>query len=345
MSDLISWGGRKVLVTGGASFIGSHVVDALVARGARVRVVDNLSSGTREHLQPHLDSGAIECLQADLLDAGVAEQAVHDMSIVFHFAAAHGGRGYIDGHQTACATNLILDGAVFRACAAAKVEQVVYASSACVYPISLQQDPREIRYLSELMVGPPYEADNLYGWAKLMGELTLQAYYQEQGLPSVSLRYFTAYGERAHESHAIIAMIARAFIRQNPLIVWGTGEQVRSWVYISDIVEGTLVAAERVSDAAAINLGTAERVRVIDAAREILRRTGHQAEIELHPEMPTGPLNRAADNALAKARLGWTPKVPFAEGLTRTIDWYVATRDPEQVSRALPRMLVERTAS
>lgn len=342
---MTTWAGRKVLVTGGASFIGSHLVDALVARGARVRVVDNLSSGRREHLAPHLTAGTIEFAQADLLSAGVAERAVEGMSLVFHFAASHGGRGYIEGHQTACATNLILDGAVFRACAAAKVEQVVYASSACVYPTSLQQHPDEIRYLSEPMVGPPYEADTLYGWAKLMGELTLQAYAKEQGLPSVSLRYFTAYGERAHESHAIIAMIARAFVRQNPFIVWGTGEQVRSWVHISDIVEGTLAAAECIHDATAINLGTTERVRVIDAAREILRRTGHQAEIELHPEMPTGPLNRAADNALAKSRLGWTPKVPFAEGLARTIDWYRAAHDPEQVSRALPRMLVERTAS
>src|SRR5579859_1673896 len=106
----MEWKNRKVLVTGGASFIGSALTDALVERGARVRIVDNLSSGKKENIQAHMDSGAVEFQHAGLLDAGVIDHAVEGMDIIFHLAADHGGRGYVDLHQAACATNLLLDG-------------------------------------------------------------------------------------------------------------------------------------------------------------------------------------------------------------------------------------------
>src|SRR5262249_16225964 len=144
--------------------------------------------------------------------------------------------------------------------------------------------------------GPPYEADNLYGWAKLMGEMTLRALCDEGKLRGASCRYFTVYGERGRENHAVMAMIARAFIREDPFRVWGTGDQVRNWTYVGDIVEGPTRAAEKITDGTAVNLGTMERVRVLDAACEVLRYSGHNAPVELQPHMPTGPLNRVADN-------------------------------------------------
>jgi len=339
----MGWKNCRTLVTGGASFIGSALVDALVERGARVRIVDNLSSGKLENIQGHLNAGAVDFSQADLLDQGVADRAVHDIDIVFHLAADHGGRGYVDLHQAACATNLILDGMLFRAAFKAKVQKIVYASSGCVYPNYLQTDPNEILYLTEDKVGPPYDADNTYGWAKLMAEMTLRAYYHDWGMKSVSLRYFTVYGERGHENHAVIAMIARAFIKRDPFVVWGNGEQIRNWTHVSDIVCGTILAAERIEDATAINLGTMERIRVIDAVHEVLRYTGHKARIELHPEMPTGPLNRVADNTLAKKLLGWEPQVKFMDGLRRTIDWYFSTKKREEVREILEQKLTERT--
>ncbi|MEM4721710.1 MAG: NAD-dependent epimerase/dehydratase family protein [Candidatus Methanomethylicaceae archaeon] len=338
----MNWNNCKVLVTGGASFIGSHLVDALVDRGAIVRVVDNLSSGKLENIRSHVDERRIEFIKADLLEPGVAQSVVDGMSVVFHLAADHGGRGYVDLHQAACATNLILDGLVFRACQEAGVEKVVYASSGCVYPNYRQMDPDEEIYLTEDMVGPPYDADNMYGWAKLMGEMTLRAYARECGLKTASCRYFTVYGERGVENHAVIAMIARAFIGQDPFIVWGTGDQIRNWTYVGDIVEGTILAAEKIDDGTAVNLGTMERTRVIDAVQEILRYTGHSAKIEFRPEMPTGPLNRVADNSLARTLLGWEPKVKFVDGLHRTIDWYFTTKDRDRIRGMLDKMLTER---
>lgn len=338
----MNWGNKKVLVTGGASFIGSHLVDALVAKGSCVRVVDDLSSGRIENIKEHIKNKRIEFYKADLKDSSLTQRVMQGQDIVFHLAADHGGRGYVDLHQAGPATNLYLDGMVFWQALKAKVKKVVYASSGCVYPNYLQKDPRKEIYLTEDMVKPPYDADNMYGWAKLMGELTLKAYYKEWGLRSCSLRYFTVYGPRGLENHAVIAMIARAFIRQNPFEVWGRGNQIRNWTYIDDIISGTILAAEKIDDATAINLGTMERVRVIYAVKEVLRYTGHKARIVFRPDMPTGPYNRVADNSLALKLLGWKPEVSFFEGLHRTIDWYYATKDRKEVKKRLYKILTEK---
>lgn len=338
----MDWTGRPVLVTGGASFIGSHLVDALIARGASVRVADDLSSGTVDNLRVHLDSGRIDFREGDLRESRFAADCVAGVQAVFHLAADHGGRGYVDLNQAACATNLVLDGVVFAASVAAGVENVVYASSGCVYPNFRQMDPTEELFLTEETAGPPYDADNLYGWAKLMGEMTLQALCREGKLQAASCRYFTVYGERGRENHAVIAMIARAFIRQDPFFVWGNGEQVRNWTYVADIVEGTIRAAETIRDGAAVNIGTMERIRVIDAVRQVVELAGYSPRIELQPAMPTGPLNRVASNELSARILGWRPQVPFSEGLRRTVDWYFATKDRDEVARSLDSWLTTR---
>ena len=314
----------------------------MVDKGAKVRVVDNLSSGRLANIQSHIESGQVDFVEADLTEPGIAQKVVDGTQIVFHLAADHGGRGYVDLHQAACTTNLALDGMLFRACHELGVEKVVYASSGCVYPNHLQTDPGEILYLQEDMVGPPFDADNMYGWAKLMGEMTLQSFHQDWGLKSASCRYFTVYGERGHENHAVIAMVARAFIAQDPYVVWGNGEQIRNWTHVDDIVSGTILAAEKIDDGTAINLGTMERTRVIDAVQEVLSYTGHDAKIELHPEMPTGPMNRVADNALASRLLEWSPQVNFVDGLHRTIEWYFSTKDRDKVRDVLEERLTER---
>jgi nucleoside-diphosphate-sugar epimerase len=265
-----------------------------------------------------------------------------DRDLVFHLAAIHGGRGYVELHQAGPASNLALDGLVFREALRAGVEKVVFASSGCVYPNAMQGDPQTEVFLTEDLVRPPYDADNMYGWAKLMAELTLQSYCQEYGMRAASCRFFTAYGPRALEGHAIMAMMARAFVRQDPFEIWGDGTQVRNWTYIDDLVRGTILAAERIDDGTAVNIGTMERVRVIDAARAVLRYANVDAEIKCLEWMPTGPANRVADNALARERLGWTPQVSFEEGLHRTMDWYFATKSAEEVHRVLSGRLTER---
>lgn len=358
------WAAQQVLVTGGASFIGSHLVDALLDRGASVRVVDNLSSGKMSNLSHHkpfdvgyntVDSDTLEpvkfvpprsghlaFLELDLRKQKNCKMAVEGIDIVFHLAAAHGGRGYVDTHQAMPASNLMLDGLLFDACRREGVDKVVYASSGCVYPNYKQMDTEEEFYLEEDDVGPPYDADNMYGWAKLMAEKTLEAYYEEWGLKSASCRYFTVYGPRGKEDHAVIAMIARSFINQDPFEVWGTGQQIRNWTYVSDIVEGTILSAEHIDDATAVNLGTEERIRVMDAVELILEKTGKNPSIKTLPDKPTGPLNRVCSNQLAKDLMGWEPQHTFEEGIEKTIEWYYNNNNPERVERHFERSLTER---
>jgi len=336
------WSGKLALVTGGASFIGSTLTDQLVARGARVRIVDDLSSGRLDNMRGHLGGASVDFLHADLREPGVARAAMHGVDTVFHLAADHGGRGYVDLHQAGPASNFFLDGLVFAEALRAKVKKVVFASSGCVYPNFLQSDTHKEVYLTEEMTKGPKDADNTYGWAKLMGEITLQAYAKEHGMGAASCRYFTVYGPRGVENHAVIAMIARAFLGQNPFEIWGDGSQIRNWTYIEDIVEGTILAGEKISDGTAINLGTMERITVLECAKMVCDFTKHKAEIKKRPEMPTGPLNRVADNGLAKRLLGWEPKVAFRQGLKRTIDWYYSTKDRSEVERTFGRLLTER---
>lgn len=339
---MMSWEGLPVLVTGGASFIGSHLVDKLVGLRAKVTVADDLSSGTVENMQPHLDAGRINFIEADLRRQDTAEAVISGQSCVFHLAADHGGRGYIETHEAQCAGNLLLDGIVFSACLKSGVKRLIYASSGCVYPTILQANKDNVVNLVEAQAGPPFDADGMYGWAKLMGEKVLAAYARELGMQTVSCRYFTAYGPRATESHAVMAMIARAFIKQDPFEVWGTGEQLRNWTYVSDIVDGTIAAAEYVGSGEAVNIGTMEATRVLDAVHLILEQTGHTAEIETRPDMPTGPYYRIADNAKLFELSGWMPQIDFKTGLQRTIEWYYATKSQDRIRAELQHLLLER---
>ena len=334
----MNWKNKKVLVTGGASFIGSHLCEQLVQRGAKVRVAENFSSGERNHLA-HIEC---ETFEGDLLDPSFCSKVTKGVEVVFHLAADHGGRGYIDAHQVECSTNMILDGQVFRHAHQNGTEKIVFASSGCVYPTSAQMDVSKEVFLYEDMVKPPYEADDLYGWAKLMAEITLKAYHQQHGMSTASCRYFTVYGPRCTENHAVMAMIARGYLKLDPFEVWGDGEQIRNWTYVDDIVSGTISAAENISDGTAVNLGTMERIKVKECAQQVIETLNPSASIKLLTDKPTGPLNRVASNKLAKKLLGWSPGTKFLDGLQKTIDWYIDSKSTEQAKIDLAKKVVGR---
>jgi nucleoside-diphosphate-sugar epimerase len=332
--------GMKVLVTGGASFIGSHLVAALLRNGAVVTVADDFTSGHKENLAQV--RGDIRLLDGDLRRESRAAAACRGQELIFHLAAAHGGRVYIDTHQVDCGQNLALDQQVFDAALRARAGKIVFASSGCVYPLNRQRDPAATHLLSEDSVGPPYWPDGMYGLAKLAGELYLRALHAELGIPSACCRYFTAYGPRAKENHAIMAMIARAFVRSDPFEVWGDGEQLRNWTYVDDIVEGTLLCGELVDDASAVNIGTTEETTVCQAASWIMETFRYQAPLAPRPDMPIGPARRIADISTARQHLGFEPRWSLRDGLVKTIEWYRSEKKPDDVLDTLERGLLSR---
>jgi len=202
-------------------------------------------------------------------------------------------------------------------------------------------------YLREEWANPFVEgcasSDGEYGWAKLMGEMTLHAYHKQHGMKSVSCRLFTVYGERENETHAVIALIAKAFVRMDPYEIWGDGQQDRNFTYVGDIADGMIRAAERVTDASPINIGTAEHIKIIDSAKKIFEMTKfNPRSIHFDTSKPVGVYSRAADLTRTRARLEWEPRISFTEGLRRTIDWYYGARRVEDVAAKLGVLLTER---
>ncbi len=338
----MKWNGRKVLVTGGASFIGSHLVEALVRKGASVRVADNLSSGKLVHLKAV--SKDIEFMKGDLKHWDFAIKASRRREIVFHLAADHGGRGYIESNPANCAFNMALDNVVFETAINNGVERITFASSACVYPTDIQKNKTRLKesYVDFEIKGAAF-ADNEYGWAKLMGEMSLRAIHKQKGIKTAAVRIFTAYGPRENETHAIMALIAKAYIKQSPFEIWGSGKQTRNFTFVDDIVNGLMLACAHIDDGTAVNAGIPDFIDLTSAAQQVFDIMGwHPKSIKYSTQKPVGVIHRAADISFAKERTTWRPQHSFAEGLRKTIAWYVEHKDPASVRSDLNRLLTER---
>lgn len=337
-----SWDSEHVLVTGGASFIGSHLVEELVELGATVKVADDLSSGEKSNLTAVGEQ--VELLKGNLKHWSFAMEATQDIDTVFHLAADHGGRGYIASHPANCASNMALDNIVYEAAVMNGVERITFASSACTYPTDIQKEKRR---LSEDMVsfderGGAY-ADEVYGWAKLMGERSLQAYRKQYGIDASSVRIFTAYGPRENETHAIIALMAKALARQNPFRIWGDGEQTRNFTYVKDITRALRLAAERVSNGTAVNAGIPDFISINQVAEAIFDAMDWRPDkIEYLTDKPTRVRHRAADTTKAEEVLGWEPAYTLKEGISETVEWYKKARDKSYVRENLETLLHER---
>jgi UDP-glucose 4-epimerase len=336
------WTDERVLVTGGASFIGSHLVEDLVAEGADVRVADDFSSGEMENLEEVKDQ--IEVLEGNLKHWDFADEASEDIDTVFHLAADHGGRGYISQYPANCATNMALDNIVYETAAKNGVDRICFASSACTYPTDIQQERQRLR---EDMVsfeerGGAY-ADEVYGWAKLMGERSLQAYNEQYDIDTSAVRIFTAYGPRENETHAIVAFMAKAYAGQDPFQIWGDGEQTRNFTYVKDITNALRLAAENITDGTPVNAGISRYVTMNEAVEIIFDYLDWEPdEINYMTDKPQGVRHRAADTTRAEELLGWEPQYTVEEGIKNTLDWYVENRDPDYVRENLETLLHER---
>ncbi len=341
------WKNKNVVVTGGASFIGSHLCEELISLGANLKVIDNFTSGKLENLSSI--SKDCQIIESDCRSLELMTQNTKNCDVIFHLAAAHGGRGYIATHPVECSNNLVIDSTVFKAAHINKVDRVCFASSGCVYPMDLQVKPIDNKYiyLNEDMVDPFVNGkcapDLEYGLAKLAGETALKAYNKQHGLKGVSCRFMVAYGERENESHAVIALIAKSLIGQDPFEIWGDGNQDRSFVYVKDIAKGLIKSSEIITDCSAINIGTDLHTKIIDLVKIISDCTNnHPDEFFFNLNKPVGAYSRAVDVSKMKEKLNWVPETSVEEGIKKTVDWYSKTKDIDYIRNNLDKLLHER---
>ena len=326
--------GKKILVTGGAGFIGSHLVDALVDRGLQVRVVDDLSRGALSNLQQCSDR--IEFVQGDLAHMKTAENTLKDCDFCFHLAAVVGGVSFMTSHPAEIFKSLLINYNVFEVARKMDLPNLLYVSSACTYPVNLQlaESQPSLKEEDALKYGAMPDSD--YGWVKLVGEIQSQAYHRSYGMRIVIVRPFNPYGPRecfnpAH-SHVIPALIRRAVLKEDPFKVWGDGLQIRAFTYVKDLVEGIILAMEKASPGDPINISDENYTTIRELVTLVLKVTQHTPTVLYDTTKPEGVKSRRCDMSKAYSVLGWKPKVSLEEGLRSTLNWYLETELNRTVS-------------
>jgi GDP-L-fucose synthase len=317
------FGGKRVLVTGGAGFIGSHVVEMLVRRRAIVTVPVRATSRL-DFLAAVQDQ--ITVVRADLNDRAGTDAVVAGQQIVLNLAAAKGG-GIANSirHQASLfRDNMTAFLNVLDAARAAEVERFLVVSSACVYP----QDTTSPTPENEGFKDAPEAANRGYGWSKRMEEYLGQAYAEEFGMPIAIARPYNAYGPRddffAEYNHVIPGLLKRILGGEDPLIVWGSGRQTRTFLYVTDFARGLLEVCEKYPVADPINIGSSEETTIADLARTLVELAGLKTRIVFDTSRPEGQLRRTCDTRKAEATVGFRAEVPLREGLDATIRWYRA---------------------
>lgn len=302
-------------MTGGAGFIGSHLVEALLERGDGVRVLDNFCTGKRENLAPFLER--IRLIEGDINDPAALRAAVEGVEVIFHQAALPSvPRSVADPISTNQAN---VDGTVALLWAAkeARVRRVVYAASSSAYG-NTPQFPK--------VESIPPEPLSPYAASKLAGEMYMRAFFECYGLETVSLRYFNVFGPRQDPTSqyaAAIPLFITAILQRRPPTVYGDGEQARDFTYVANVVHANLLAAEAPGAPGNVfNIGCGGSVSVNDVIREINRILGRNVRPRFAPPRPGDVRRSEADISRARAVLGYEPKVSFAEGLRLTIEFF-----------------------
>ena len=314
------WNGRTVLITGGAGFIGSHLVKKLLDLECTVSVVDNFSRGDRENIRPFIDQ--IRLYPVDLTELENCLTYSKNVDYIFHLAASVGGIQYIKKENVGGLTpSILMNTNMLEAARRNDVERFLFTSSACVY----KEKSQTLNRFKEEDAYPANPATT-YGWAKLLGEIQCKSYYLDYGIKSSVVRIFNAYGENENLdpkwSHVIPSLIRRAILYpKEEYRIFGDGKQERAFLYVEDCVDGLLLAMEKIDDAEPINLGSDQLISIQKLAEKIAEISGKQMEIEHDPAGPQGTHKYCADVIKMKKTLNWAPKISLDEGLRRTYEW------------------------
>jgi UDP-N-acetylglucosamine/UDP-N-acetyl-alpha-D-glucosaminouronate 4-epimerase len=318
--------GFKVVVTGGAGFIGSHLVEALVGAGHHVRVVDNLSTGHRANLESV--TGAFEWLEGDLADLSICRRAVEGADYVFHQAAIpsvpFSVREPLESHSSGPTATLNL----LEAARHAGVRRFMFASSSSVY------GDRDELPKHEAMLPQPLSP---YAAGKMAGEHYVRVYAQTMGLDGVSLRYFNIFGPRQDPSSpysGVISIFVRAIAEGRRPMIYGDGTQTRDFTYVANAVSANLEAmqADFPLRGQALNVGTGRRICLLDLVAAINQILGTRLDPEFQPSRVGDVRDSQASLDRIRSLLGYSPILDFEEGLKRTIE----TSTPRAADFELP---------
>jgi len=320
-SKLTFYEGKAVLVTGGAGFIGSHLVEKLLELNCEVSVADNLSRGSLENISHLLKR--IHFHKVDLTKMENALSVTRGVDYVFHLAADVGGIHYIRKENVGCLTpDLLMHVNMLEACRINNVKRFLFTSSACVYR---EKNPAGLNIFEELDAIPANPLTT-YGWAKLIGEILCRSYYLDYGVGCSVVRIFNAYGERENLdpkwSHVVPSLIRKAILYPTEgFRIFGDGRQERAFLYVKDCVEGLVLALMKIDDAQPVNLGSNEVISIEELAKKIIAISGKEIKIEYDFSGPRGTNKYCADTTKMRKVLGWEPKTPLDVGIRKTYEW------------------------
>ncbi len=308
----------RILITGGAGFIGSHLTAALAKEGAEVRVLDNLSSGSQENLE----GLPVELLVGDVADAAVVHQAVSGCELIFHQAALVSAPYSIENPKLTYRTNVAGTFNVLEAARQAGISRIIYASSSAIYGNLPGLPKRE---------DDPLQSITPYAAAKQMNEILAVAYRAAYGMEIIGLRYMNVFGPRQDPSSpysGVLSIFCQAAINGNPCTIYGDGEQTRDFVYVQDVVEANLLAArvfaKRLPETAVFNVGRGEQTSLNQIIDLLIELTGKQIPVTYAAERPGDIKHSVADISRGQEILGFQPKTRVIDGLQATLEWFRA---------------------
>ena len=306
---------HKALVTGGAGFIGGHLARGLLARGLDVTVLDDLSMGRRQNVDP-----AARFIQAKVQDSEVVRQALAGVDVVFHLAARVTIRGSMDRFVEDADTNVMGVLSVLQACLGSSVRKFILASSMAVYGDTPRPDPIAESYATE-PISP-------YGVSKLASERYMRLVCSPAGIETVALRFFNTYGpgQALTPYVGVMTIFINRLLAGEPPVIFGDGEQCRDFVYVGDIVTGALLAMDAAVDGEAINLGSGRGTTVNALAAMLCQCINPQIAPIHHPAHPGELRNSVADISRARTALHYVPLGHLEKHLDDIISW-IAKRD------------------
>ena len=343
---------QTILISGGAGFVGRNLLFALLKANpaANIWLIDDLSIGKlpehwelhravlhqdltwgREYCLPGIGERTFTFVRANFAAVVGAELGMFPklelpelpvFDEVYHLASIVGGRQTIEGKPLLVGTDLAIDSLFFLwAASTKKAKRILYASSSAAYPTQ-EQTFSHFSTLSEELIDFDrglLAPDMTYGWSKLTGEYLAQIAVKKHGLKVGIVRPFSGYGEDQDPSYPVPAIALRVAAHQNPVRVWGSGQQGRDFVHIDDCVDGIIQTCRKIDDASAVNLGSGLLTSFLDLARLMVRLEGYEATVNGTDNRPVGVANRVGAPQRAKVLLGWSPTISVADGMARVL--------------------------